>query len=177
MNNKYLIVGLGNKNNKLKYSRHNIGKLIVNKLIFNKNNIYFKNLYGIIYKRYYYNTKLLLLLSNSNINVIGLSIKYFLNKYHLKYTNLIIICDDIYIKFGKIKLKIKGGSGGHNGLKSIANILNTNNYIRIKIGIGNNFKYGNQNKYVLENIKNNDLNELYNKIYYLVYNKIINIIK
>ncbi|WOX79170.1 aminoacyl-tRNA hydrolase [Candidatus Shikimatogenerans bostrichidophilus] len=176
MNNKYLIVGLGNPNNKFKYTRHNIGKLIVNKLIFNNKNINFKNLYGIIYKRYYYNTKLLFLLSNFYMNEIGISIKYFLNKYNLKIKNLIIICDDIYIKFGKIKLKLKGGSGGHNGLKSIENTFNTNNYIRIKIGIGNNFKYGNQNKYVLEKINNNDLNVLYNKIYFLVYNKIINII-
>ncbi|WOX79436.1 aminoacyl-tRNA hydrolase [Candidatus Shikimatogenerans bostrichidophilus] len=176
MNNKFLIVGLGNKNKIFKYTRHNIGKLIVNKLILNKNNIYLKNLYGIIYKRYYYNTKLLFLLPNFYMNEIGLSIKYFFKKYNININNLIIICDDIYIKFGKIKVKIKGGSGGHNGLKSIEKTFKKNNYIRIKIGIGHNFKYGNQKKYVLEKINNNDLKLLYNKIYILVYNKIINII-
>ncbi|BDT61637.1 MAG: peptidyl-tRNA hydrolase [Flavobacteriales endosymbiont of Rhyzopertha dominica] len=177
-NNKYLIIGIGNPNKKYKYTRHNIGNLIVKNLLFNKNKKeIINNKYGKIYIVKYYKIKLLLLFSKNYINKIGITIKYFFKKLKLNNNNLIIISDDIYMKFGKVKLKFKGGSGGHNGLKSIENNINTKNYIRIKIGIGNKFKYGNQNKYVLENFNINELKIIYNKIYYLVYNKIINIIK
>ncbi|WGH26145.1 MAG: aminoacyl-tRNA hydrolase [Candidatus Shikimatogenerans bostrichidophilus] len=174
----FLIIGLGNPNKILKYTRHNIGYLIINTLIYKKKiSLLFKNKYGYIYKFYYKNIKLFLLLSNLYMNNIGISIKYFLNKYKLNNKNLIVISDDIYIKFGKIKIKKYGGSGGHNGLKSIQNVLKTKNYFRIKVGIGNNFKYGLQNKYVLSNFKKKELNYLYKKIFIIIYKKIILIIK
>ncbi|WGH25231.1 MAG: aminoacyl-tRNA hydrolase [Candidatus Shikimatogenerans bostrichidophilus] len=167
---KKLIIGLGNPTEKYKYTRHNIGSLIVKQIILNNNKIkkIFSNNFGNIYINK--NNKFLFLLSNLYINNIGLSVKYFLKKYKLTYNNLIIISDDIYLDFGKIKIKKKGGSGGHNGLKNIKKILKTKNFFRIKIGIGHNFNYGEQNKYVLSPMNQKELYIIYNIIYLKVYN-------
>ncbi|WGH25423.1 MAG: aminoacyl-tRNA hydrolase [Candidatus Shikimatogenerans bostrichidophilus] len=168
---KKLIIGLGNPTKKYKYTRHNIGSLIVKKIILNyKIKKIFYNNFGNIYIKKNNKFKLFFLLSNLYINNIGLSVKYFLKKYKLTYNNLIIISDDIYLEFGKIKIKKKGGSGGHNGLKNIQQILKTKNYFRIKIGIGHNFNYGEQNKYVLSPMNKKELNIIYKIIYLKVYN-------
>ncbi|WGH27688.1 MAG: aminoacyl-tRNA hydrolase [Candidatus Shikimatogenerans bostrichidophilus] len=173
----FLIVGLGNPEKKFKYTRHNIGSLFINKFIYKKKiKLFFKNKYGLIYKLIYKNKILLLLISNLYINQIGLSIKFFLKKYKLKIKNLIILSDDIYLKYGKIKIKNNSGSGGHNGLKNIEKIFKTKKYKRIKIGISNNFEYGNQNKYVLSKINKIELKIFNKKIYYIIYNKLIFII-
>ncbi|MDH3004351.1 MAG: aminoacyl-tRNA hydrolase, partial [Candidatus Shikimatogenerans sp. JK-2022] len=117
---EYLIIGLGNPLKKYEYTRHNIGSYIIKLFIINKKiKKKFSNNLGNIYMNYYNNLKLFFLLSNLYINNIGLSVYYFLKKYKFNNKNLIVISDDIYINFGKIKLKKNGGSGGHNGLKSI----------------------------------------------------------
>ncbi|WGH25790.1 MAG: aminoacyl-tRNA hydrolase [Candidatus Shikimatogenerans bostrichidophilus] len=176
MKKKYLVVGLGNPDKKFEYTRHNIGNLIIKQLILKtKTKLYLNNKFGSIYIIYNNYIKLILLLSNFYMNNIGLSVKYFLKKYKLKSKNLIVLSDDIYIKFGKIKLKKNSGSGGHNGLKSINNILKTKKYIKIKIGIGHDFKYGNQNKYVLNIMNKKELNYIYNNIYISIYNIILNL--
>ena len=64
------------------------------------------------------------------------------------------------LPFGKLRIKKNGSDGGHNGLKSINEFLNTNNYPRLKFGIGSEFKKGNQSNYVLENFSKNELNDL-----------------
>ncbi|WGH25051.1 MAG: aminoacyl-tRNA hydrolase [Candidatus Shikimatogenerans bostrichidophilus] len=170
---KYLIIGLGNPNNSYKYTRHNLGSFLIRLIILNnKIKKTFENKYG---KIYILNNKYIFLLSKTYMNKIGISIKYFLKKYKLKIKNLIVISDDIYLNFGIIKVKQKGGSGGHKGLKNIELILKSNNYYRIKVGIGHNFKYGELNKYVLSNMNKKELsfikNNLYNQIYNIILNK------
>ncbi|WGH24685.1 MAG: aminoacyl-tRNA hydrolase [Candidatus Shikimatogenerans bostrichidophilus] len=174
---KFLIIGLGNPIESYKNTRHNIGTYIV-KMIINNERIKkkFKNKYGEIFIKKNNNKKYLFLLSNLYMNKIGYTINYFLKKYKLKNKNLIVLSDDIYIDFGKIKLKYNGGSGGHNGLNSIQNILKTKKYLRIKIGIGHNFKYGEQNKYVLSPMNLNELRLIKKKIYIEIYNLIFNIL-
>ncbi|MDH3003743.1 MAG: aminoacyl-tRNA hydrolase [Candidatus Shikimatogenerans sp. JK-2022] len=176
-NNNYLIIGLGNPNKKLKYSRHNLGRLLIQKLIKEKKiKKNFFNKYGNIYILNYKKKKLYLLISKLEMNIIGISVKYFIKKYNLKISNLIVIYDDIYIKFGKIKIKKNSNSGGHNGIKSIHKILKNKNFNKIKVGIGNNFIYGDQIKYVLSNFKKKELLLILNKIYILILKKILNII-
>ncbi|MDH3004631.1 MAG: aminoacyl-tRNA hydrolase [Candidatus Shikimatogenerans sp. JK-2022] len=173
---KFLIIGLGNPIKKYEYTRHNIGSFIV-KLIILKEKFKkkYNNKLGDIYIKKYNNLKLFCLLSNLYINNIGISINFFLKKYKLKYKNLIVISDDIYINFGKIKIKTKGGSGGHNGLKNIQKILKTNKYLRIKVGIGHDFNYGEQNKYVLSPITKKELNYIKKYLYLTIYNILINL--
>ncbi|WGH25510.1 MAG: aminoacyl-tRNA hydrolase [Candidatus Shikimatogenerans bostrichidophilus] len=174
--NKYLIIGLGNPYKLYKYTRHNIGYLIL-KLIIKKNKIkkYNKNKYGYIYKLKLNNNIFYLLLPNLYMNENGKSVYFFLKNYKIKKKNLITISDDIYLKFGIIKKKYKSGHGGHNGLKSIDNILKTIKYLKIKIGIGHNFEYGNQNKYVLSKMKKKEIKFIKKHIYKKIFNIIINL--
>ena len=78
--------------------------------------------------------------------------------------NIIVVTDDLSLPFGKIRLKMKGSDGGHNGLKSINNILNTTNYSRLRFGIDNNFKQGFQSEYVLGEFSKEEQKELENNI-------------
>lgn len=174
---KKIIIGLGNPKKKYKYTRHNIGYLIIQLIISNyKNSIYYKKNYnlGKIFFLIKNNIKLILLLSNLYMNNVGISVNFFLKKFKLKSNNLIIISDDIYLNFGKIKIKKNSGHGGHNGLKNIQNILKTKNYKIIKIGIGHKFKYGQQNKYVLSKINKKELINIKKNIYKKIYNLITN---
>ncbi|MDH3004897.1 MAG: aminoacyl-tRNA hydrolase [Candidatus Shikimatogenerans sp. JK-2022] len=173
---KYLIIGLGNPDIKFKYTRHNIGYLILQILIKKKKiNLFLKNKLGKIYLLNLKNKKFFILLSNLYINLTGNSLIYFLNKFKLNNKNLIVISDDIYLNKGIVKIKNNSGHGGHNGLKSIEKILKTKKFIKIKIGIGHNFKYGLQNKYVLKKMNKKELNLIKKKIFKKIYNFIYNL--
>ena len=83
-----------------------------------------------------------------------------MNKLKIKNENLIVLLDDLSLPFGKIRIKKSGSDGGHNGLKSINQSLNTTNYIRLRFGIDNNFRPGYQSEYVLSKFSNRELNEI-----------------
>ena len=83
------------------------------------------------------------------MNLSGNPIRYWLNKLKIKPSNLIVIVDDLNLDFGKSRIRPSGKDGGHNGLKSIIEKINTENFIRLRFGIGNNFKTGKQTDYVL----------------------------
>ena len=125
----YLIVGLGNPENEYAHTRHNMGE---------KNNINitkskFKGLYetGIIQGK-----KVILLKPQTYMNLSGESIKEVVNFYNIEPKEIIVIYDDIDIEKGKIKLRKKGGAGSHNGMKSVVEELNTTDFARIRVGIG-----------------------------------------
>ena len=97
------------------------------------------------------------------MNLSGNSIRYWLNKLKVKSSNLIVIVDDLNLDFGKSRIKPHGKDGGHNGLKSIIEKINTENFIRLRFGIGNDFKVGKQSDYVLgkwSSIEQNQLDNL-----------------
>ena len=73
---------------------------------------------------------------------------------------MLIVLDDLSLPYGKLRIKKNGGDGGHNGLKSINELLISNNYPRLRFGIGNEFKKGNQSDYVLENFSKNEMKNI-----------------
>ena len=133
----YLIVGLGNPESEYAHTRHNMGFDTINELAKNNNiNITktkFKALYetGIIQ-----NEKVILLKPQTYMNLSGEAIKEARDFYNVKPEEIIVIYDDIDIEKGKIKLRKKGGPGSHNGMKSVVQVLNTTDFIRIRVGIG-----------------------------------------
>ena len=133
----YLIVGLGNPESEYAHTRHNMGFDTINELAKNNNiNITktkFKALYetGIIQ-----NEKVILLKPQTYMNLSGEAIKEARDFYSVKPEEIIVIYDDIDIEKGKIKLRKKGGPGSHNGMKSVVQELNTTDFIRIRVGIG-----------------------------------------
>ena len=133
----YLIVGLGNPESEYAHTRHNMGFDTINELA-KSNNINitktkFKALYetGIIQ-----NEKVILLKPQTYMNLSGEAIKEARDFYNVKPEEIIVIYDDIDIEKGKIKLRKKGGPGSHNGMKSVVQELNTTDFIRIRVGIG-----------------------------------------
>ncbi len=133
----YLIVGLGNPEKDYENTRHNMGFRTINHLAkqynieINKNK--FKGLYG---TGIIENQKVLLLKPQTFMNLSGESIKEAKNFYKIDINNIIVIYDDIDIDIGIIKIRKKGGAGSHNGMKSVVEELNSQDFPRIRVGIG-----------------------------------------
>ena len=133
----YLIVGLGNPENEYSNTRHNMGFDTINKLA-QKHNIEtnkskFKGLYG---TGNIQNQKVILLKPQTYMNLSGESIKEIVNFYHIKPEEIIVIYDDIDTEKGKIRIRKKGNAGSHNGMKSVIENLQTTEFGRIRVGIG-----------------------------------------
>ena len=146
---KYLIVGLGNIGPKYENTRHNIGFKILDEIAI-RENVTFENLkLGAVSKFRFKGRTFILLKPATFMNLSGKAVKYWLGKEKIPLENLLIICDDLNIPFGTIRLKSKGSAGGHNGLKDINDSLQTQNYSRFRFGVSDEFKKGNQVDYVL----------------------------
>ncbi len=146
---KYLIVGLGNIGTEYDNTRHNIGFKILDELA-SKNDVAFKNeKLGAITSFRFKGRSFILLKPSTYMNLSGKAVKYWMTKEKVPLENILVICDDLNISFGTIRLKPKGSAGGHNGLKSINEVLNTQQYARFRFGISDAFKKGRQIDYVL----------------------------
>lgn len=162
-----LIVGLGNPGNEYKNTRHNMGFRALDFFADSKNLKFDKKKFNGIFSEYNYNgEKVILLKPQSYINLSGDVIKKFVDFYKIDVSDILIICDDLDTAVGKVKIKYKGGSGGHNGLKNIEYNLKTQEYKRIKIGISNNKKIDTKD-YVLGKI-DEDTNKEIDKIINLI---------
>jgi PTH1 family peptidyl-tRNA hydrolase len=164
-----LIVGLGNIGKEYDNTRHNVGFKALDKIL-NKYNVNLtKNKFDGYYEKININDEQIIFLKPAKyMNLSGEVIKKYVDYFKINLDDILIISDDLDQALGKFKLKIKGRSGGHNGLKDIEKNLNTNEYKRIKIGISNN-KNIDTKDYVLGKISKEE-NEQLNKIYDIIVN-------
>lgn len=146
---KYLIVGLGNIGEEYRDTRHNIGFNILDALAKASNLIFTDGRYGATTHLKLKGKTLILLKPSTYMNLSGNAVRYYMQKENIPLENLLIIVDDLALPFGTLRLKGKGSDGGHNGLKHIAATLGTENYARLRFGIGNNFQQGRQIDFVL----------------------------
>ena len=146
---KFLVVGLGNIGEKYEKTRHNIGFDIVDQLAVKLNSTFSSAKYGEVLKTKYAGKQIVLLKPNTFMNLSGKAVLYWLKKEKIDVSNLIIIVDDLNLDFGISRLRKSGTDGGHNGLKDIANSLNTTKFTRLRFGIGNNYKKEKQVDFVL----------------------------
>ena len=146
---KYLVVGLGNIGPEYDLTRHNIGFSVLDHLAHNFNVEFSANRLASTTQIKYKGRPITLAKPSVYMNNSGKSTLYWLNNLKIKESNYIIVTDDIALPFGKIRIKPKGGSGGHNGLKDIEQHLGTTKYPRMRFGIGNNFSQGQQSSFVL----------------------------
>ena len=158
--NKFLVVGLGNPEDDYSGTRHNIGFDIVNHLSKSRNLVMSEDRYGFIGKFKYSGKSIHILKPNTYMNLSGNPTRYWLNKLKIKPSNLIVIVDDLNLDFGKSRIRPSGKDGGHNGLKSIIEKINTENFVRLRFGIGNNFQTGKQTDYVLGKWSSSEKNSL-----------------
>ncbi|MBG6110846.1 PTH1 family peptidyl-tRNA hydrolase [Flavobacterium sp. CG_9.10] len=149
VSNKFLIVGLGNIGAEYVNTRHNIGFKVVDFLA-RKEGVTFETVkLGSLAEYKFKGRTLLLLKPNTYMNLSGKAVQYWMEKEKIPLENILIIADDLNLSFGSIRIRSKGSDGGHNGLKNINLVLNTQNYARFRFGISDEFKKGKQIDYVL----------------------------
>jgi peptidyl-tRNA hydrolase, PTH1 family len=148
---KYLIAGLGNPGLEYELTRHNIGFLVVEKLAADIGISFSPKKLGDISQGRIKNKIVHLLKPATFMNLSGKAIRYWLQELDIPMENLLVITDDLALPTGKLRMKMKGSDGGHNGMKSIQDILQTQQYSRLRFGISNEFLKGSQVDYVLGN--------------------------
>jgi PTH1 family peptidyl-tRNA hydrolase len=146
---KFLIVGLGNIGEEYKDTRHNIGFNVLDAIALASNIFFTDKRYGAICKIKYKGRELILLKPSTFMNLSGNAVDYWLKKENIPLENMLVIVDDLALPQGSIRMRPKGSDGGHNGLAHISSVLGTNEYPRIRIGIGNSFRKGAQVDFVL----------------------------
>ncbi len=147
--NKFLIVGLGNIGLEYVNTRHNIGFKILD-FFARKEELQFQDLkLGAVANFKFKGKNFTLLKPNTYMNLSGKAVRFYMDKENIPKENILIIADDLNLSFGSIRIRTKGSDGGHNGLKNINLLLNSQEYPRFRFGISDEFKKGQQIKYVL----------------------------
>ena len=153
----YLIVGLGNPEEEYARTRHNMGFDVINKLSENQNIKVNKNKFNSLYGTgTMHGEKVILIKPQTYMNLSGEAVRDFMNFYKIKPENLIIIYDDLDIEPGMIKIRKKGGPGTHNGMKSIVHEIQSEDFPRVRVGIGNPEYKGDLLKFILSRISDDD---------------------
>ncbi len=146
---KFLIVGLGNPGPKYENTRHNIGFKILDRLAEKKELTFEAERYAEKAEFKFKGRKFILIKPSTFMNLSGKAVRYWLDKEKIAIQNLMVVTDDLNLDFGTLRLKAKGSDGGHNGLKSIQDLLQTTTYPRFRFGISDEFSKGKQVDYVL----------------------------
>ncbi|HJC96883.1 MAG TPA: aminoacyl-tRNA hydrolase [Candidatus Phocaeicola gallinarum] len=154
---KYLIVGLGNIGDEYRDTRHNIGFMVLDALAKASNIVFSDKRYGAVSTLSLKGRQLILLKPSTYMNLSGNAVRYWMQQEKIPLENVLIVVDDLALPFGSLRLKGKGSDAGHNGLKHIATTLGTQNYARLRFGIGNDFPRGGQIDYVLGHFGEEDM--------------------
>ncbi len=157
---KYLIVGLGNIGPEYQYTRHNIGFMMLDAFARASNVFFAEQRYGSVAHCRVKNCELTLLKPNTFMNLSGNAVRYYLQQEKIPVENLLVLLDDLALPFGTLRLKPKGSAGGHNGLKNITSLLGTENYARLRFGIGSEYAKGQQVDYVLSSFTEEQVAEI-----------------
>ena len=156
----YLIVGLGNIGSEYASTRHNMGFMVLDAFAKASNVSFSTQRYGDIAETSFKGRHFTLLKPSTYMNLSGNAVRYWLGKLNLPIENLVVICDDLNLPFGTVRMRKKGSTGGHNGLENIQLLLGTQDYARIRLGIGNDFIRGGQIDFVLGNLSEEESAEI-----------------
>ena len=144
-----LIAGLGNIGEEYAGTRHNIGFMILDALAERTGAAFSPGRLGAVAECSHKGTSFILLKPSTYVNLSGKAVRYWIQQKKVATDRLLVIADDLALPFGTLRMKGSGSDGGHNGLKSIAELLGTTAYARLRFGIGNEFQKGTQVNYVL----------------------------
>lgn len=161
---KFLIVGLGNIGPDYAGTRHNVGFMIADRLAEEAGVQFSSCRYGDMATFNVKNCRLMVLKPSTFMNLSGVAVRFWMNKEKMPLENLLVLVDDLALPFGKIRIRPSGSDAGHNGLKNIASELGTQNYARLRFGIGNDFSRGGQVNFVLGKFEGDEKRELPERI-------------
>jgi len=145
----YLVVGLGNIGAEYANTRHNMGFMILDAWAQASNVLFKTDRYGDVAEVSFKGRWFVLLKPSTYMNLSGKAVRYWMQTLNLPLENLVVISDDINLPFGTVRMRPNGSSGGHNGLENISQLLESEQWTRIRVGIGNEFSRGGQIDYVL----------------------------
>jgi PTH1 family peptidyl-tRNA hydrolase len=146
---KYLIAGLGNIGDKYKHTRHNIGFDVVEAFVAKHGGVFANDRLADVAECRWKGRTFVVIKPTTFMNLSGKAVKYWIDKEKIPVENLLVIMDELALPLEVLRLRPGGSDAGHNGLKSIQELLGTNQYPRLRFGIGNNFPKGQQVDYVL----------------------------
>lgn len=155
------VFGIGNPGGKYEATRHNIGFIILDNFV-EKHGIKFKpaGKYFLSAKGNIEGEDYVLIKPTTYVNLSGVAAFSFLNENNASIEEFLVVCDDINLTLGDIRIRAKGGDGGHNGLKSIIQNLSTHNFPRLRFGIGSEFGSGEQADYVLGQFSGDEISRI-----------------
>ncbi|MES2387386.1 MAG: aminoacyl-tRNA hydrolase [Bacteroidota bacterium] len=154
---KYLIAGLGNIGPEYQLTRHNIGFLVLDRLAELHGGTFKPDRYSFIAEIKVQGRTLVLSKPTTFMNLSGNAVRYWLQAEKIPTENLLVVTDDLNLPYGKLRIRPKGSAGGHNGLTHIQQTLATENYARLRFGIGAEFSKGRQVDYVLSNFSKDEM--------------------
>lgn len=157
---KYLITGLGNIGAEYELTRHNIGFLVLDQLADQQSAKFDHSRFANKAEFKFKGRQIHLVKPTTYMNLSGKAVNFWLNELKIPKENLLVITDDIALPFAKLRMRAKGSSAGHNGLKNIEELTGGQNYPRLKFGIGDDFHKGRQVDYVLSNFSKQEFEEL-----------------
>ena len=156
----YLVVGLGNIGPAYAHTRHTIGSMVLDAWSQASNAVFTTQRYGDVASLSVKGRNIYLLKPSTYMNLSGNAVRYWLQKLPVTEERLIVICDDINLPFGTLRMRKNGSDGGHNGLKNIAETIGTTGYARIRMGVGHDFSQGAQVDYVLGNLSEEEQQQM-----------------
>ncbi len=156
----YLVCGLGNIGPEYELTRHNIGFLVLDRLADEYKVSFSLARHAFVGELRYKGRTITLVKPTTFMNLSGKAVNYWMKEAKVPLENLLIVTDDIALPFGRMRMRGKGSDGGHNGLKSIRETLETDAYARLRFGVGGDFSKGHQVDYVLGNFPKAELEQL-----------------
>ncbi len=146
---KFLIVGLGNPGNEYAHTRHNIGFDVVNAFVLKHKGQFQVSRLAYLAEIKWKGKTFICICPTTSMNLSGKAVKYWMDKEKLIPGEILVILDDISLPLNKLRLRPSGSDGGHNGLKSLQELIGTKDYPKLRFGIGNDYPKGFQSEYVL----------------------------
>ncbi|MBQ9474890.1 MAG: aminoacyl-tRNA hydrolase [Bacteroidales bacterium] len=145
----FLVAGLGNIGAEYARTRHNIGFMVLDAWAQASNILFATGRYGDLAVISVKGRRFHLLKPSTYMNLSGNALRYWQQALDIPMENIMVICDDINLPFGTLRMRTGGSDGGHNGLKNIEELLGTRDYARIRMGVGHEFEDGRQIDFVL----------------------------
>ena len=156
----YLIAGLGNIGPEYELSRHNMGFMALDAWAKASGAVFYTRRYGDLAEISLKGRSLYLLKPSTYMNLSGNAVRYWLGKLPVTEERLMVVCDDINLPFGTLRMRKSGSDGGHNGLKNIEECIGTNAFARLRMGVGHDFQEGGQIDFVLGKLSDEQLAQM-----------------
>lgn len=157
---KYLIACLGNIGAEYANTRHNIGFMVADHLAKDLECTFTTSRLAMVSEMKHKGRQMIVIKPTTYMNLSGKAVKYWATQEKIPIENILVVCDDLALPTGTLRMKKKGSDGGHNGLKNIIEALVSSEFCRLRIGIGNDYAKGKQIDYVIGEWKQSEIDEI-----------------